>query len=230
MKSGGKFEGRNQWMETEIIQLNIGKPKERIWKGKREVSAIGKRAIEEANLAKDGFAGDDIADVKHHGGPDRAVCLYSFEHYPRWEKEFGTKLDIPAFGENITVGGITEKDLYIGDVFMLGDAVVEVTQGRIPCSTISKHNGIDALLKRVYETSLTGCFFRVLEEGIVRNTSRLRLIKRVQENYTVYRANQLMFHEQDNLSAISELVNITSLAEEWKHQFTKILSRKHLGN
>src|SRR4051794_1687958 len=122
-------------MEAEIIQLNIGMPKEQNWRKKRGISAIGKTPIDEVKLGKDGFAGDGIADTRHHGGPDRAVCLYSYDHYSRWEHEFGTKLSIPAFGENITVAGITERDLYIGDVFQLGDAVVEITQGRVPCST-----------------------------------------------------------------------------------------------
>ncbi|WP_053363806.1 MOSC domain-containing protein [Bacillus sp. FJAT-27251] len=210
-------------MEAVIVQLNVGMPKEQNWRERRDISAIGKIPIEEAMLWKDGFAGDGIADTKHHGGPDRAVCLYPFDHYSRWEKEYGTKLNLPAFGENITVAGITERDLYIGDVFQLGDAVVEITQGRVPCSTISRHNRIDTLLNRVFETCLTGCFFRVLEEGIVRKTSVLKLVSRVQQDYSVYRANQLMLHGQENRAAIAELVQLDALADEWKRQFSKRL-------
>ncbi|KKK37772.1 sulfurase [Mesobacillus campisalis] len=213
-------------MEAAIVQLNVGMPKEQNWRERRDISAIGKIPIEEAMLWKHGFDGDGIADTKHHGGPDRAVCLYPFDHYSRWEKEYGTKLKLPAFGENITVAGITENDLYIGDVFQLGDAVVEITQGRVPCSTISRHNGIDTLLNRVFETCLTGCFFRVREEGIVRKTSGLKLISRVQKEFSVYRANQLMLHGHGHEpAAIAELVQVESLADEWKRQISKRVTR-----
>ncbi len=87
-----------------LIQLNLGEPKEFVWNNQHETSAIGKVKATEAFLSKAGFHYDGVANTKFHGGPDRAVCLYPYEHYTFWEKEFKQRLEFPGFGENITVG------------------------------------------------------------------------------------------------------------------------------
>lgn len=164
-----------------------------------------------------------MADTKFHGGPDRAVCLYPYEHYSLWEKEFMQKLEFPGFGENITATGMREDEIFIGDVFRLGEAVVEVSQGRVPCSTISKHNGITTLLKRIVETGYTGCFFRVIEEGRISSDAEITLLDRVQDQFSILRGNQLFFHEQDNRAEIEEIVQLKALAQEWQDRFKKVL-------
>ena len=120
-----------------IIRLNIGKPKISTYKSKEFLTGIGKKSISEALLLKDQFVGDGVANPAFHGGPDRAVCFYPYEHYKQWEEEFNKILSIPAFGENLTVSGMLEKDICIGDIFQIGDTIVQITQGRVPCSTIS---------------------------------------------------------------------------------------------
>lgn len=213
-------------VETVIYQLNVGKPKEYHWKNKQVHSAIAKQPVEQAMLLKDGFAGDGVADLEFHGGEDRAVCLYPYEHYAKWEKEFDRDLALPAFGENITPAGMLEKDIYIGDVFELGEAVIEVTHGRIPCSTISKHNQIDPILLRLIETGYTGYFFRVKKEGAVASNSRLTLVDREQEKFSVLKLNQIMFHEREKNNDLEEIINIAALADDWKIRFSKFLERK----
>jgi MOSC domain-containing protein YiiM len=208
-------------MEAEIVQLNVGKPKNYSWKGKAERSAIGKASVEEVLLTRKGFVGDGVEDHQNHGGPDRAVCLYPFEHYLQWENEFNTKFEIPAFGENLTVTGMLEKDVFIGDIYKLGRAIVEVSLGRVPCSTISKHNGVDRLLNRVFDTGYTGYFFRVIEEGRVLEDSEITLLDRVQENISVLRSNQIILQERDNRNAAQQLILIDALAEEWKEKLRK---------
>lgn len=212
-------------MKATLIQLNVGETKEYVWNDQLEQSAIGKSKVAEAFLSKFGFALDGVANTKAHGGPDRAVCLYPYEHYTLWEKEFGKRLSLPAFGENITTIGMTEKEMYIGDVVQIGDAVIEVTQGRVPCSTISKHNGIPPLLNRVFETCLTGYFFRVIKEGTIYANAEIKLMDRVQENYSILRGNQILFHEQENLEAIEEMLQLKAISDEWRNRFNKILAK-----
>jgi MOSC domain-containing protein YiiM len=198
-------------------------PREYNWKDQQEISAIGKTKVTEVYLTKAGFEHDGVANTKFHGGPDRAVCLYPFEHYSLWEKEFMQKLEFPGFGENITTTGMMEDKVFIGDVFNLGEAVIEVTQGRVPCSTISKHNGIDRLLNRIIETGYTGYFFRVLEEGRITSDAEIKLLHRVQNMYSVLRGNQLLFHEKGNKVEIGEMLQLEALSTEWKDRFKKIL-------
>ncbi|MFE8695938.1 MOSC domain-containing protein [Cytobacillus sp. FJAT-53684] len=208
-------------MQAKLLTLNIGRPNLHVWKGKTENSAIAKKGIEEVLLTKNGFKGDYVANREFHGGPERAVCLYPHEHYLQWEKEFNQSFRTPAFGENISVENMLEKDIYIGDTYSLGEAIVQVSQGRIPCSTISKHNRVDSLLGRIVETGYTGYFFRVLQEGVVTEESCLTLIDRKQEEFSVLRGNQLMFHDRKNKSVIEEFLQVEELAKVWKDKFVK---------
>jgi MOSC domain-containing protein YiiM len=198
-------------------------PKKHTWNNQEETSAIAKTMVAEAFLSKAGFVLDGVANTNFHGGPDRAVCLYPFEHYSLWEQEFKQRLEFPGFGENITTTGMKEKDIFIGDVFRLGEAIIEVTQGRVPCSTISKHNGIVRLLNRIVETGYTGYFFRVLEEGQITSDAEIKLLNRVQDKYSVLRGNQLLFHEKENVTDIEEIFQLDALSTEWKERFKKVL-------
>ncbi|MBY6054202.1 MOSC domain-containing protein [Cytobacillus firmus] len=207
----------------EIISLSIGKPRKHSWKSNEEISGIGKEKINSVFLTKEGFLGDGVANTDFHGGPDRAVCLYPFEHYGMWEKEFRKTFSPPSFGENICAGNMLEKDVFIGDTFSLGESVIQITQGRIPCSTISKHNGEDRLLGRIVETCFTGYFFRVLKEGTVTADSVLKLEERKQASVSVLQGNFIMFHDRRNLKAVEELLRIEELASVWREKLEKAL-------
>lgn len=212
-------------MMGEIITLSVGKPKAFMWKGKNESSGIGKEEISVAELTKDGFVGDGVASLEYHGGPERAVCVYSFEHYKQWEKEFAVKLSPPALGENLCVTGMLEEDVYIGDVYSLGNAVVQVTQGRVPCSKISKFNDIDLFLKRIVETNYTGYFFKVLQEGTVHNEGKLELLERTQEKVSILYANQIFLHDKKNREGLKDLLQVNELAHVWRENVEKLLAK-----
>ncbi len=212
---------------AKILYLNTGMPELKDWNGKREFSAIGKKSVNEAFLYREAFSGDGVAAPEYHGGPDRAVCFYPVEHYSQWSSEFGRELDFPSFGENITAPGMKEADIYIGDIYRLGDAIIQVSQGRIPCSKISKNNGVNQLLKRVVDTGFTGYFFRVLEEGMVHGDSVIELIERQQEDFSILRANDIYFHQRTNFKAIEELVQVNDLADDWKENLQKLLMQNN---
>ncbi|WHY88665.1 MOSC domain-containing protein [Neobacillus novalis] len=179
-------------------------------------TGICKQTIEEAHLTKDGFLGDGVADLRNHGGPDRAVCVYPYEHYLLWEKEFANPLPSSTFGENLTVTNMLEKNVYIGDVFRLGEAVIQITQGRIPCSTISKRTNNPFLLKRMVQTGFTGYLCRVLEEGIVRNDSQISLLESHPKKVSILYGNEIYFHKQKDVEGIKRILAVEELANEWK--------------
>ncbi|MCM3707578.1 MULTISPECIES: MOSC domain-containing protein [Cytobacillus] len=207
----------------EIIALSIGKPKTHTWKNSVEISGIGKDKINSVFLTNEGFLGDGVANTDFHGGPDRAVCLYPYEHYGMWEKEFKKTFSPPSFGENICAGNMLEKDVFIGDTFSLGESIIQITQGRIPCSTVSKHNGEDRLLGRIVATCFTGYFFRVLKEGTVTADSVFKLEERKQESLSVLKSNYIMFHDRKNLKAIEQLLRVEELADVWREKLEKAL-------
>jgi MOSC domain-containing protein YiiM len=207
----------------EIQTLTIGGVKSYEWKNKMENSAIGKEKVKEVFLSIDGFEGDSVAATEFHGGPDRAVCLYPLEHYQLWETEFGVRIKAPSFGENISIKGMKEEDVFIGDTYQVGDAIIQVTQGRIPCSKISKFNHIDGLLKRVVETGYTGYFFRVIEEGMILNNSTFKLVDRNELLVSVLFANQVYFHDRSNKQAIEKILKVDELAKVWRNYLTDLL-------
>ncbi|MEH7129092.1 MOSC domain-containing protein [Neobacillus drentensis] len=210
-------------MNRKIINLAVGKPKEFNWNNNKELSAIGKSSVQAVELKKSGIVGDDVANHMFHGGPDRAVCLYPFEHYSYWEGIFQKKLIPPAFGENITAAGMVEEQVCIGDIFKIGDTILQVTQGRVPCATISKYNQENQLLKKVVETTLTGYFFRVLEEGTIMFDSEITLMEKHAKEISVSFATQILFHQKQDKASIEKILTVDALAEDWKNRFLKLL-------
>lgn len=212
--------------EVLLINFSIGLPKNMVYENEKQLeTAICKEAVAEAFLTKDGFVGDGVADLKHHGGPDRAVCVYPFEHYALWEKEFATSLPNSTFGENITVTNMLEKDVCIGDIYRLGDAVIQITQGRVPCSTINKRVGLPLLMKKMVETGFTGYLCRVLQEGIVRSDSKITLIEKHPKAISVLFGNEVYFKRPKDSEAMKTLLSVEELAEEWKGYMTNRLAK-----
>lgn len=209
-------------MGMEIKSLNIGLPKIQNFQQRQYRTAIDKKPIQKGWLTKNGFVNDGVANTDFHGGEDRAVCFYVFEHYKEWEKEFNRDLPLPSFGENLTVAGMDEKSVCIGDIFQIGDSVVQITQGRIPCATISQHNNVDVFLKRVIETCKTGYFARVLQEGMITNESKIILLKRHLLKISVHFTIDTFFHCMEE-ERIEKILQVKELANVMRNKLTKRL-------
>lgn len=206
--------------------LSIGMPSTlKTVNGKEFVSAICKKSTDEVFLSVEGLKGDGIADTKHHGGPDRAVCIYSDEHYALWEKEFSCILPPATFGENLTVGGMLEEEVCIGDIYQVGEAVIQVTQGRVPCSTISQRTGLPKLMKGMIKTGFTGYLCRVLEEGMIRSDSEIHLLQRDPNHISILYANEVYFQRPKDQDGLKQILAVDALATEWKDMLTKRLDK-----
>jgi MOSC domain-containing protein YiiM len=127
-----------------------------------------------------GVQGDQHADPRFHGGLEKAVLAYSAEHYPAWRAELGLP-DMPfgAFAENLTIAGLDETSVRLGDVFDIGEARLQVTQPRGPCVKIARHWERRDLTARVVRTGRTGWYLRVLIEGHVEPGDPVRLFERL---------------------------------------------------
>lgn len=179
-----------------ILSLNLGKPQTLEYDGKKIETGIMKRPADSAvMLYRENFEGDGQADLVNHGGPDKAVCVYSAEHYPFWTEFLSRSLPAAAFGENLTVQGLTEEDVCIGDVFQLDDAVVQVSQPRQPCIKLAKKFGVKDMVLKVQQTGYTGFYFRVLEEGRVAPDAKLELLSRGEKDISVQFANHIKYHD-----------------------------------
>lgn len=156
-------------IRTELEHLLIGTPK--IFGDDGETSAIDKNAVDcPLMLGFAGLAGNQVGDPLHHGGRDKAVHLYPIEHYAFWQEKYPdvTVLDNPgAFGENFSCSGLSEERLCLGDIFRVGEALIECSHARQPCWKLNHRFGKPEVLKTVVKTGKSGSYFRVLEEGRV---------------------------------------------------------------
>ena len=150
----------------ELVSVNIGTPTVQAGSsaatGIEKVPRAGPVMIDEA-----GLVGDAIMDRTHHGGQDQAVYLYVASDYDWWMEELGTPIEPGTFGENLTFSGIDGQRLAIGDRFVLGDVVLEITYHRTPCATFARRMGDPKWVRRFHRAGRPGAYARVLTPGIV---------------------------------------------------------------
>ncbi|MBM4128137.1 MAG: MOSC domain-containing protein [Nitrospira sp.] len=175
--------------------------------------------------------GDGQADLKNHGGPEKAVNVYPVEHYPYWQQILGAaELSFGSFGENFTTEGLLETEVCVGDLFEIGSAVVQVSQPRQPCWKLARRWRKKDLALKVQESGRTGWYFRVLREGTIQAGSRLILVERPCPEWTVAAANNIMHHRIDDLQAAQDLAECQALAVRWRETLNKRAETKTVGS
>lgn len=129
--------------------------------------------------------GDAQGDLKVHGGVDKAVYCYPTEHYPAWTQELNRELPNGTFGENLTVSGLLERDLHVGDVLSLGAAVLQVSQPRFPCYKLGIKIGDQGFVKRFQLSGRSGFYCRVLNEGLIEPGQPISVLERDRSQPTI---------------------------------------------
>ncbi|MBB3966105.1 MOSC domain-containing protein [Rhizobium metallidurans] len=189
--------------------------------GPRQVqSGIAKtEVISAVALTAAGLDGDMQGDRERHGGPEKAIHHYPFEHYAAWSRDLGADpmLATPgAFGENISTLGLTEENIAIGDLFELGSAIVEVSQGRQPCWRLNERFGRKTMARAVQATGRTGWYYRVLRPGIVAPADHLTLVDRISPEWTIGRIWRAFYVDTLNRSELVGISALDHLSENWR--------------
>jgi len=185
-----------------LVSVQVGRPRERVdddvW-----VSAIFKDVIAgPVRLARTNLEGDEQADLRVHGGPDKAVCVYAADHLPFWRTTLQREDVAPgAFGENFSVSGLVEDQVCIGDIYEIGSASVQVSQPRSPCWKLGRKWARPDLPKIVIREGKTGWYVRVLQPGEVEAGQELRLVQRAYPEWTITEANRLAYAKEGKLRA-----------------------------
>ena len=169
-------------------------------------------------VGRTNIAGDGKADLRNHGGPDKAVLAYAASAYPGWRDELGMP-DMPygAFGENLTLLGCAEPDVCVGDAWQIGEAVLQVSQPRQPCWKLARRWGLDDLTSRVVENGRSGWYFRVLTEGHVEAGEPAALLERPHAEWTIAACNDVLYRRSAGGNADDlALSRCALLSEGWR--------------
>ncbi len=198
---------------------------------KNVLSGIDKVATHDSvYLTQNGFEGDEQGDRKRHGGPDKAVHHYDFDHYATWMNEIGVMnpLSQPgAFGENLSTTGLNEANVSIGDVFRLGSAVIEVSQGRQPCWKLNTRFNVRDMAQRVQKSGRTGWYYRVIEAGHIRAGDFLEITERKAPEWTIERLWRTLYVDTLNWDELTQMARLSLLPDGWRrYAERRLLTRR----
>lgn len=150
-----------------LLSLNVGKPQEREWNGKTVRTSIFKSPV--TGLRQVWFTnveGDEQADLRVHGGVNKAVYAYDLSHYAHWKTVLHRNDWTPGlFGENLTTEGLPDTEVRIGDVYQIGTAHLQVVQPRFPCTKLNLRFGLPDMMERFTAQRRNGIYFKVVKEG-----------------------------------------------------------------
>ena len=208
----------------QVVSIQVGMPKSYGTEGADDpmdrpwTSGFVKLPVEQpVHVGRLGIEGDGQADLKNHGGIDKAVLGYSEEHYPAWRNELD-RPDFPhgGFGENLTICGMTEADICIGDIWEVGDVIFQVSQPRQPCWKLARRWRRKDLSKRVVQTGRSGWYFRVLQKGTIQAGIPMRLADRIHPKWTIAEASRVLYGKRPDASAVAALASLPELSDGWK--------------
>lgn len=175
-------------------------------------------------LGAEGLRGDEQADRRFHGGPEKALHHYARDHYPGWLAELGERAVLAApgaFGENISTLGLTEADVCVGDVFRAGTALIQVSQARQPCWKLDHRFGQRGVAARVQASGRTGWYYRVLQEGWLCAGDTLALCERPHPQWSLARVQDVLNRRVLDADVLHALAALPELSPNWRALFEK---------
>ena len=229
MVNSTKFAKDSTIYPMRIISLNVGLPSAQLYEGRKVITGGAKKSVPRAELRFENFDGDRQADRVNHGGFEKAVCVYPFDHYPYWNRQLGRDLKPGAFSENLTTSGAIETEVCVGDVFRIGEAMVQVSQPRMPCSKLAGKNGSKMLPKLIGDTGYTGFYMRVLSEGLVTADDGLDLVRAHPDRITIAEVNSIIYEKSYDVALIKRLAELAEFSEVGRTLFARRLEQLARG-
>lgn len=210
-----------------VVSLNVGLPIEIEWRGGPVLTGIFKSPVDSRVAMRTlNFDGDRQADLSVHGGPEKAVYAYPAEHYPFWRDLLNTE-DLPpgSFGENLSLEGLTEETVHIGDRLRIGTAEVVVTQPRVPCYKLAAKFDRPEIVREFLECGLSGFYFAVVAEGDVGAGDAVEVVSRDPGAVSVSDLNRLYRTKMRDRDLMRRAVEVPALAAPWREMFTDRLEQ-----
>jgi MOSC domain-containing protein YiiM len=215
-----------------LLSINVSKPRTVTISGNSVATGIFKEPAAGPVVVRElGLEGDGQADQENHGGIYKAVYVYPFEHYAHWSSELGrSDFAFGQFGENLTVEGLLEDQIFIGDMLRTGDALFEVTQPRVPCFKLAHKMGMLTFPKLFARSGRTGFYLRVLAEGTINAGDSIERVKTHPSALSVRTMMDVMHFDRDNISVMEQAVAIPALTPSWRDEIRARLSELRPAN
>ena len=208
------------------MSVNVGLPREVTWKGQPVTTGIFKEPVDgPVRIRTLNLEGDRQADLKVHGGWEKAVYAYPSEFYELWQRE-RPELDFPwgQFGENLTTEGLFDGEVSIGDRFRVGTAELIVTEPRLPCFKLGIKMGRDEFVTEFLERGLLGFYFAVVQEGEVNAGDPIVEVRRDPRGSRVTEITRLYARDREDVEGMQRAVALEVLPESWRNYFRKRLA------
>lgn len=212
-----------------ILTISVGQPIIVKWQGNDVTTSIFKTTVSNSvQVLKENIEGDRQADLKVHGGADKAVYAYSYDTYPWWQSKLNVAtLPYGSFGENLTIDSLDESQIFVGDLFEVGSCQLEAVQPRTPCFKLGIKFSNPSVVKTFNDFNRCGVYFRVKKEGHICAGDSLKLI--ASEKIKVSINELFQIYKNKNVATKSraqEIIQIPSLDEKWRSRIQKILEAK----
>jgi len=211
--------------DPRVVAVQVGKPRQISDERRGEyMSGIFKHPVDgPVHLGPVNLDGDGQGDLKAHGGPDKALCVYPMPHYRYWETILRVGSLLPgAFGENLTVEGVDEVRVCVGDIFRIGSALTQISQPRSPCWKLARRWKVPTLTRQVQDSGRTGWYMRVLETGSLEAGAAMVLEERPFPELSVAACNDARYLRNADPHLVAALASCGALSEGWRDRFRRI--------
>lgn len=206
-----------------VVSVNIGEKKAIEWNGEEVFTGIYKYPVDQPIiLGKEDVVGDQVIDRRYHGGIDKACYIYSANHYPFWQEKY-PELDWAhgMFGENITVEGLNEAQVQIGDIYSIGECRVQVTQPRQPCFKLGVRFNNQMVLKDFINAPFPGIYVKVIEEGKVAAGDSFTLSERLHNSIGLLEVWNLLYQKDRDPDLLDFAIDFHHLADACRDSLRK---------
>src|SRR5580698_5460715 len=215
-----------------LLSVNVGLPRDVTWNGKTVRTSVWKSPVDGRQMVRRlNLQGDAQADLAGHGGEHRAVFVYQLDSYRYWQAQLDrTDFVYGQFGENFTVEGLPDDDVYIGDRYRIGGALFEVTQPRVTCYRVGIRMNEPRMAAFLTSSGRPGFYFRVLEEGEVGAGDEIVMVDEGKEQISVAEVNALLYSPPHPRDRLERALQIAALSPGWRSSFTALLGSQSDGN
>ena len=201
-----------------VLSVNVGGVRVFDYNGRPARSAIWKSPVNGRVAARGvNLAGDDQADRKAHGGPDKAVYAYAVEDARWWEQEIGRVLAAGEFGENLTTEGIDPNQALVGERWQIGTTVLEVSEPRIPCWRLGVRMNDKMFPRRFTEALRPGAYLRIVVEGDVGAGDEIRVTEKPDHDLTIRDVFRIYISDYDEADRLLAVPRMSESWRRWAH-------------